>query len=346
MPKLSEPRVNVLTVMPAPDANAAFMSLGPDQILDAVESTGRVADGSLLALASYENRVYRVGLVDEAPVVVKFYRPGRWSDEQILEEHDFCLRLVEAELPVIAPLRTAGDETLIHHGPYRMAFYALRPGRPPAFDNADHREMLGRFAARLHNVGALGRFTARPILSPQSHGHASLAYLTSADVIPAELRAPYESVAVHALERVEALFEACAPLHTLRIHGDLHAGNILWTDDGPLVMDFDDCGTGPAIADLWMFLSGDEDYRQACLEDLVTGYEQFRDFPYEQLPLVESLRTLRVMHHSAWLARRWSDPAFPRAFPWFDSPRYWQDQILTLREQISAMEEAPLRRAL
>ena len=332
--------------MPAADEKSAFTDLGPAQILDAVEMTGRQCDGHLQALASYENRVYQVGIEDDSKVVAKFYRPGRWSDQQIIEEHEFCLLLHEHELPVIVPLRDESGATLIRCGPYRMAFYALRPGRAPSFDDPEHRRLLGRFAARMHNVAATGAFVYRPQLSTDRHGWQSIDVLCNGNYVPDDVRPAWESVAEHAMERAEDLCAEVGDCPLLRLHGDLHAGNILWTADGPLVLDFDDCMSGPAIQDLWMFLSGDGDYRQQCLEDIVEGYEQFRPFPHAELPLVEALRTLRLLHHSAWLAQRWSDPAFPRAFPWFATTRYWQDQVLTLREQIAAMEEPPLQAAM
>lgn len=328
--------------MTSADARAAFMNLGPDAILRAVEHTGWRCDGRLQALASYENRVYQVGIEERAPVVVKFYRPGRWDDEQILEEHRFCAELKEVDLPVIVPLEHGDQGTLIAQGPYRLSLYEQTIGRPPSFDDPEHRKLLGRFAARLHNVSVLDDFDARPHLGPDEFGHDALHALFGSGHVPEPLEEALNAVAVHAMERVESLFALCAPLRELRLHGDLHAGNILWTGDGPVVMDFDDCATGPAIADLWMFLSGDRPYQEQCLADLIEGYEQFRAFPYEQLPLVEALRTLRMVHHAAWLARRWEDPAFPRAFGWFATEQYWQELILTLKEQISVMDEAPL----
>lgn len=329
--------------LPDTNAAAAFMNLGPDAILGAVENAGWRCDGRLQALPSYENRVYQVGLEDMSNLVVKFYRPGRWDDEQILEEHRFCAQLREVDLPVVVPLDTTPGGTLIHDGPYRLSVYLQTVGRPPSFDDPEHRRLLGRFAARMHNVSVLESFATRPTLDPESYGHDSIIALFDSGRVPKVLEEAFDAVASHAMARVESLFEACAPLSQTRIHGDLHAGNILWTDDGPVVMDFDDCATGPPLADLWMFLSGDRDYQEVCLSDLVQGYEQFRPFPFQQLPLVEALRTLRIVHHGAWLARRWQDPAFPRAFGWFDTQQYWQDLILTLKEQISVMDESPLR---
>ncbi|MFK8016056.1 MAG: serine/threonine protein kinase [Gammaproteobacteria bacterium] len=328
--------------MTAPAAQA-FMRLDPDAILHAVENSGWRCDGRLQALASYENRVYQVGIEGREPLVVKFYRPGRWDDAQILEEHTFCEELRDAELPVIVPLRHADHGTLIHDGPYRLSLYEQTVGRPPSFDDPGHRELLGRFAARLHNRSVLDHFDARPELTPDLYGHDALQALFDSGHVPRELEEALDAAASHAMQGVEDLFDRCAPLSTLRLHGDLHAGNILWTRDGPVVMDFDDCATGPALADLWMFLSGDRDYQEQCLADLIEGYEQFRTFPFEQIPLVEALRTLRIVHHAAWIARRWHDPAFPKAFGFFATAQYWQELILTLKEQIGVMQEAPLR---
>jgi Ser/Thr protein kinase RdoA (MazF antagonist) len=325
------------------DAARAYADLNPDAIIGAVEKSGHRCDGRLQALNSYENRVYQIGRVDAAPLVVKFYRPGRWRTEQILEEHRFCAALRDADLPVIVPLTDAHGDTVIADGPYRLSLYTQTIGRPPAFDNAEHRKLLGRFAARLHNVAVLDHFDDRPVLDVESFGHASMEDLFASGHVPDALAEAFDAAGAHAVHRAEQLFEQCAPLFVHRLHGDLHAGNILWTDDGPVVMDFDDCCTGPALADLWMFLSGERDYQEQCLADLVEGYEQFRAFPYAQLPLVEALRTLRIVHHAAWIARRWNDPAFPRAFGFFATERYWQDLILTLKEQLSVMHDDPLR---
>ncbi len=347
MPQATEQRVNVLTVGTnryngnTVDESSAFMALGPDTILDAVERTGHRCDGRLQALASYENRVYQVGRTEGPPLVVKFYRPNRWSTDQILEEHDFCAELKELDLPVIVPLPDTHGDTVICDGPYRLSLYHQTVGRPPSFDDPEHRKLLGRFAARMHNVAVLGRFDDRPQLTVEAFGHQSMLTLVHSGHVPDTLLEAFDAAGAHAMHDVEALFER-AEFASIRLHGDLHAGNILWTDDGPVVMDFDDCASGPALADLWMFLSGDREYQQTCLADIVEGYEQFRAFPVEQLPLVEALRTLRVVHHAAWIARRWADPAFPRAFGFFGTERYWQDLILALKEQISAMQSPPL----
>lgn len=323
------------------DESSAFVALGPDAILDAVERAGHTCDGRLQALASYENRVYQLGRPDAGPLVVKFYRPNRWSTDQILEEHDFLDELRGLDLPVVVPLADAHGDTVIHDGPYRLSLYEQTIGRPPSFDDPEHRKLLGRFAARMHNVSVLGRFEDRPVLDVDNYGHDSMLTLVRSGHVPDTLIEAFDAAGAHAMDSAEQLFDQCAPV-SIRLHGDLHAGNILWTEEGPVVLDFDDCATGPALADLWMFLSGDRDYQEACLADIVEGYEQFRAFPIEQLGLVEPLRTLRLVHHAAWIATRWTDPAFPRAFGFFASERYWQDLILSLKEQISAMQSPPL----
>ena len=326
---------------PEPLLNAhPFSSLNPDLVLDAVESTGLPCDGRLLALNSYENRVYQVGIEEAEPVVVKFYRPARWSREQILEEHSFLQELAEAELPVVAPLVTNGL-TLHNCEPVLFAVFPRKGGRLPDLD-LDTLQSVGRTLGQLHSIGARSRFQHRPRLTVAGHGVASRRFLLDNDFIPDELRPAYETLTRDLLARIAQVWRMCDNGPLLRLHGDCHAGNILWRE-GPLLVDFDDCLTGPAIQDLWMLLSGERDQRQAQLAELIDGYEMFYDFNPAELQLVEALRTLRLMHYSAWLARRWDDPAFPRAFPWFNTPRYWSEQILALREQLAALDEPPLR---
>jgi len=321
--------------------NEAYNALGPDAVLDAVEGLGFFCDGRLLALNSYENRVYQVGIEDAEPVVVKFYRPGRWSDEAILEEHELGRELVEAEIAVVAPLSIAG-RTLHHWGPHRLAVYPRRGGRTPELDDPAHLEQLGRFLGRLHNIGAIRPFLHRPTLTIEHFGEDSRQFLLTHGFIPEALVAAYASLTEHLIAAMRAKFDAVGPVQTLRLHGDFHLGNILWRDDAPQVVDLDDARTGPAVQDLWMLISGDRPERTLALSDLLEGYAQFRDFDPRELGLIESLRTLRLMHYAAWIARRWTDPAFPRAFPWFAEPRFWDEHILTLREQASALEEPAL----
>jgi Ser/Thr protein kinase RdoA (MazF antagonist) len=318
-----------------------FATLTPDRIMDCVESAGLRCDGRLSALNSFENRVYQVGVEDAPPVVVKFYRPGRWSDAAIGEEHAYCLELAAAEIPVVAPMALANGATLAHACGFRFALYPKRAGRAPELDDDETLEWLGRFIARIHVVGKRKPFAHRPSVDPRSYGEAPLAALLAGGFLPESLRAAYEAAARHALERVRARFAQAQGVKRLRLHADCHAGNILWSD-GPHFVDFDDCRTGPAIQDLWMLLSGDRAAMTRQLLTVVEGYRMFAQLDRTELLLIEPLRTLRLIHYAGWLAERWSDPAFPAAFPWFGTERYWQDQILALKEQIAAMDEAPL----
>jgi Ser/Thr protein kinase RdoA (MazF antagonist) len=318
-----------------------FASLGPDMVLDALDSVGLRADGRLLALNSYENRVYQVGMEEGPPLVVKFYRPERWSDAAILEEHAFVAELVEREVPVVPALDLNGS-TLQHFGGFAFAAFPRRGGRAPELDDPKTLEWIGRFIGRIHAVGGLAQFAHRPALTIDTFGREPRDYLLANDFVPPELRAAYSSVLDQALDGVARCYERAGQVGVLRLHGDCHAGNVLWTDDGPHFVDFDDARTGPAVQDLWMLLSGERGDMVRQLGDVLAGYEDFCDFDARQLYLVEALRTLRLVHYSAWLARRWDDPAFPAAFPWFNTQRYWQDRILELREQIALMDEPPL----
>jgi Ser/Thr protein kinase RdoA (MazF antagonist) len=319
-----------------------YAGLTPDVVLDAIESTGLRCDGRQLALNSYENRVYQVGVEDGAPVVAKFYRPGRWSDAQILEEHAFVRELAEREIPVVAPLAIAAS-TLHEFGGYRFAVYARRGGRAPELEDRRTLEWIGRFIGRIHSVGALRPFAARPALDIESFGLEPRDWLLAHGFVPPDLRDAWESVAALALDGVRRCYDRAGAVATLRLHGDCHAGNLLWTDDGPHFVDFDDSRTGPAVQDLWMLLPGERAAMAASLADVLAGYESFRELDRRELHLIEALRTLRLLHYSAWIARRWDDPAFPAAFSWFNTQRYWQDRILELREQVALMEEAPLQ---
>ena len=324
------------------DPAVPYAGLTPDTVLNALESVGLRADGRLLALNSYENRVYQVGMEEGPPVVAKFYRPARWSDAQILEEHGFVLELAERELPVVAPQTLAGGVTLHAFAGFRFAVYPRRGGRAPELDDPDTLEWMGRFIGRIHAAGATRTFAHRPALDIATFGDDSRAYLLAHGCVPADLIAAWSTVAAQALDGVRRGFERAGDVRSLRLHGDCHVGNVLWTDDGPHFVDFDDCRTGPAVQDLWMLLSGDRPDMTRQLLDVLAGYEDFFDFDPRELHLVEPLRTLRLLHYSAWLARRWDDPAFPAAFPWFNTQRYWEDRILELREQIAAMQEEVL----
>jgi Ser/Thr protein kinase RdoA (MazF antagonist) len=320
---------------------APYASLTPDRILDALDSVGIVGDGRLLGLNSYENRVYLVYCEGAAPVVVKFYRPGRWNDAQIVEEHAFVAELAEREIPAIAPLVLA-DRTLHYFADLRFAVYPKHGGRTPELDDPDTLEWLGRFIGRIHEVGKLAPFAHRPVLDIATFGDEPRAFLLAHEFVPPDLLDAYQSVSAMAIAGVRHCFERAGNVQTLRLHGDCHASNVLWTDDGPHFVDFDDARTGPVVQDLWMLLSGDRAAMTRQLSDVLAGYEDFAAFDRRELHLVEALRTLRLIHYAAWIARRWNDPAFPAAFPWFNTQRYWQDRILELREQIAAMEEPPL----
>jgi Ser/Thr protein kinase RdoA (MazF antagonist) len=318
-----------------------YAALTPDCALDALDSTGLKADGRLLALNSYENRVYQMGVEDAASVVVKFYRPGRWPDAAILEEHAFTAELAAREIPVVAPLVLNGASLHLHAG-FRFAVYPKQGGRPPEFDRPDTLTRMGRFLGRIHAVGAQVNFLHRPTLDLESFGFASRDFLRDGHWLPPDLLAAWGSVVEHALASVAYCYERAGHVRAIRLHGDCHAGNVLWTGEGPHFVDFDDSRMGPAVQDLWMLLSGERDEQQMQLNEILKGYEDFAELDPRELHLVEALRTLRLIHYAAWLARRWDDPAFPAAFPWFNTQQYWQARILELREQIALMDEPPL----
>jgi Ser/Thr protein kinase RdoA (MazF antagonist) len=322
------------------DSTLAYQELTPDDIIASVESLGYVCDGRLLALNSYENRVYRVGIEGAAPIVAKFYRPGRWSDAAILEEHEFALELAAAEIPVVAPLEHNG-RTLHFHGEFRFAVYPCRGGRAPELDDMEGLRQIGRLVARIHLAGARREFRHRGRIGLETYGEASRAFLLAAGFIPEDLRIAYEGVCEQAFAGVSDCWRR-AGARELRVHGDLHPGNVLVLGEQVWIVDLDDTLTGPAVQDLWMFLSGNRNEQTPQLERLLAGYTEFREFDAAELNLVEALRTLRIMHYAAWLARRWADPAFKRAFPWFNTRRYWDEHVLALREQVALMEEHPL----
>ncbi len=326
-----------------------YAALLPDRVLGAVESLGLPADGRLLALNSYENRVYRIGIEGRPAVVIKFYRPGRWSDQAILEEHAFSRQLAEAELPVVPPLALrparGGAETTLHSFEgFRFAVFPLRGGRWRELESVDDLRWMGRFIARIHAIGRLKPFRHRPRLTVEVMGDAAHAFLREGGFIPAELAPAFDAIVADCLGAVRAAFARAGDWRPIRLHGDCHLGNVLWDSEGPHFVDFDDCLTGPAIQDLWMLLSGGRDERQRQLDAILDGYEAFLEFDYREIGLVEALRSLRMLNYAAWLARRWDDPAFPMNFPWFNTQRYWEEQILALKEQLAAMSEPPLER--
>ena len=336
-----------------------FEALTPDVVMDALASVGLFGDGRLQALSSYENRVYQLHLEGGDIVVAKFYRPKRWSDAQIEEEHSFSAELMAAEIPVIGPLTLLGS-TLHHFGGFAFSVSPRRGGRAPELDNFEVLEWIGRFLARIHAVGAAQPFTSRPGLNLQSFGTESRDWLLGQQIIPLDVQSAWESMSAKALDAIASLdFFSTGkpsskaddrPIQSIRLHGDCHPGNILWTPvdapatsgPGPHFVDLDDARSGPAVQDLWMLISGDRQQRTRQLSALIDGYEQFREFDRRELKLIEALRTLRLIHYSAWLARRWADPTFPINFPWFGSSDYWRGQVQMLEEQIEALGEAPL----
>jgi Ser/Thr protein kinase RdoA (MazF antagonist) len=335
--------------------DASFAGLTPDFMLDALESAGLRCDGRVLQLNSYENRVLQVHLDDGRIAVAKFYRPQRWSDAQILEEHAFAKELAEAEVPVAAPwaleahsatLRLQGTPpTLALLDGQRFAVTGRQGGRAPELEDPDVLRWIGRLLARLHAVGARRAFAHRLSWASAAPGELARDWLIANDVLPPEIRPSWDDIAQRCLEAVARAFESLPDLRLTRLHGDCHPGNILWTPDhGPHFVDLDDAVNGPAVQDLWMLLAGDAETAQHQLGAVIEGYETVADFDRRELRLIEPLRTLRMIHHSAWLARRWGDPAFPLAFPWFGTPNYWNDQVVKLREQFEAMrtvDDAP-----
>ena len=322
-----------------------YAELTPDRVLDALDGVGIVGDGRLQALGSYENRVYLIGVEDAAPVVAKFYRPARWSNDAIREEHAFVADLAAREIPVVAPLALAGT-TLHTFGLFQFAVYPRCGGRAPELDRRETLEWMGRFLGRIHAVGAGSQFRHRPVLDIRTFGVEPRDFLLAHDFIPPDLVAAWRSIAAQALDGVQRCYDRAGDLEQLRLHGDCHAGNVLWIEHGdtrgPHFVDFDDARMGPAVQDLWMLLSGERAEMTLQLRHILAGYDDFFAFDPRELHVVEALRTLRLIHYSAWLAQRWDDPAFPVAFPWFNTQRYWQDRILELREQVALMDEPPL----
>ena len=336
-----------------------YAGLNPDTVLDALDAVGLRGDGRLIQLNSYENRVFQVFLEDGRVVVAKFYRPGRWSDAQILEEHAFGAELAAREIPVAVAWPLAIDAgsrhadtvmltaaTLAHcttpQGAYRFAVTQRLAGRAPELEAPGTLEWIGRFIGRMHAVGASARFKHRLTLDVQTFGTDNRDWLLAQDLIPPDALPAWRDVTQAALAAVQSAFDAGPAPRPLRLHGDCHLGNVLWAADGPHFVDLDDAVNGPAAQDLWMLLSGDRATMTRQLGAVLDGYEAFMDFDRRELRLIEPLRTLRMLHHSAWIARRWNDPAFPLAFPWFESPSYWAEQTTRLRQQIEAMAELPL----
>ena len=319
-----------------------FNGLTPEVVLDAAAAAGLDPDGRLFALNSYENRVYQLHGA-EGPLVLKFYRPARWSDAQISEEHEFTAELAATELPVAAPM-TLGGTTLIHYEGFRFACFPWLRGRAPELDAPEARQLLGRTLARVHQVGARRPFEVRPRIGIERLGWQARSQVLASELLPSALTERYSSVSGALLERVQAGFATAGNLAEIRLHGDCHLGNLLWNEHGPAFVDLDDCAMGPRVQDLWMMLSGPPPDQQRQWAEILEGYQQFADFDLRELTLIEPLRALRMLHHAAWVAHRWSDPAFPRAFPWIGEPRYWEGYLQDLLEQIEAIDDPPLLR--
>ena len=318
-----------------------YSDLSPDAVLKAAEQLGLDPDGRLFALNSYENRVYRLGRHEAEAVVLKFYRAGRWSDAQILEEHAFATELAAAEIPVVAPLELRGA-TLTHVAGFRVAAFPLRPGGTPELDPPGARELLGRTLGRIHALGARQRFQYRPVLAGDRLGAKARATVLASGYLPQPTQTRYAEVSARLLAAINDVWQQAQPIRAIRLHGDCHLGNILWRASGPIFVDLDDCMMGPAIQDLWMFLSGSADEQRWQWSGLLAGYEQFATFDFTELKLIEALRAARMLNHAAWIAERWTDPAFPRAFPWFAEPRFWEQHTSDLAEQCEAVDAPPL----
>ncbi len=314
-----------------------YAGLDPNTILGAIESVGLFCDGRLQAMNSYENRVYQVGIVNQAPLIAKFYRPHRWSDETILEEHQFAVELMEHELPVVAPWISADQKTLHYFKDFRFALFPCWGGRALELDQLDRLEWMGRFIGRLHAVGACHPFHHRPHLMAPSKENNPYEYLFEHQFIPHFLQDSYRLVIENALQKIKQRFDVLTKKQFIRIHGDLHAGNILWNAEKPHIIDLDDCLMGPAIQDIWMLLFGDNMQRCLQLEYILRGYRAFHDFNEQELSLIEALRMLRQLEYCSWLAKRWHDPAFQLNFPWFNTSEYWQQQLRDWQELVDLL---------
>lgn len=327
-----------------------YSKLDPDTIINAVESKGYLSDARVLTLNSYENRVYQVGIEYEQPVIAKFYRPGRWSNEQIIEEHDFSKELSLLEIPAIPPIYFADSDktdldkksSLFSYAGYRFSLYQRRGGRAPELTDPEHLYWLGKFLGRIHAVGKTKSFQYRPTLSIESFIVKPYEFILKNKFIPELFNESYQAIVADILKHVEKNYQQFPP-RLIRLHGDCHPGNILWTDKGPHFVDFDDSRNGPAIQDLWMLLSGERHEQQKQLLEILEGYEEFCEFDARELNLIESLRSMRIIHYAGWLAKRWDDPAFPKAFPWFNTESFWGEHILQLKEQLAILQEPPLQ---
>ena len=319
-----------------------FEQLTPDFILNALDELGYMTDSRLFPLNSYENRVYQIGIHDSSPIIGKFYRPNRWNKKQILEEHQFCFELVEQELPIVAPLISESGESLFQHKGFYFALFPRKGGYGPELDNLDNLYLLGKLLGRIHAVGAVRPFSHRHVLNSNTFGYESSKFV-SENFIPAELKLSYDSLVKDLMNAIDETITNAGDIENIRVHGDCHSGNILWRDDNAHFVDLDDAMMAPAIQDIWMLLSGNRDRQSAQLSEIIDGYNEFFDFHPKELKLIDALRTLRIINYTAWIARRWNDPAFPMAFPWFNTIRFWSEHILELREQFAALGEPNLK---
>jgi Ser/Thr protein kinase RdoA (MazF antagonist) len=316
-----------------------YANLDPHLILNAIESIGFRVSGGLFSLNSYENRVYQIGIEDAEPVIDKFYRPGRWSDAAILEEHQFSLELNQHEIAVVAPLITDG-KTLHHYQEFRFSLFPRKGGRNLELDNLDHLEWMGRFIGRLHAVGSCNTFRHRPRLDVETNGSQPHQFLLENNFYPESLKTAFCICTESLLKKTQLRFDQAGAIKNIRLHGDCHVGNILWSNTGPQIVDLDDCVTGPAVQDIWMLISGNHpDQVNLQMDRILKGYTEFYDFDYRELRLIEALRTLRMIAYSGWLAKRWEDPAFPLTFPWFNTLSYWKVHLDDLREQEMLLDE-------
>lgn len=330
-----------------PAAPHAYAALTPDLVMDAVESCGYLCDGRNLALNSYENRVYQVGIEDATPIIAKFYRPGRWSRDTILEDHAFCFSLQEHDIPVVAPLRrgspnSANPASLHHFHGFDFALFPRVGGHAPELEQEDVLYRIGQLLGRMHQACSDGKFKHRNDISVERMAVESQRFLLDQNFIPDSLRTAYQTLSDDLIKRMQVIWKA-HPFQFRKLHGDFHLGNLLCRGEELHVVDLDDCCNGPAIQDFWLMLSGERMQQTQQMSELIEGYEMFCEFDLRELNLIETLRTLRIMHYSAWLARRWQDPAFPKHFPWFNTERYWSEHILELREQLAMLNEPVLK---
>ncbi|MDA8561703.1 serine/threonine protein kinase [Gammaproteobacteria bacterium] len=318
-----------------------FQNLDPNTILSAVETLGYACSGSLIGLNSYENRVYQIGIEGSNPLIAKFYRPNRWDNKAILEEHELSLELTDHEIPVIPPIISQNNKTLHEYNGYRFVVFPRKGGRALDQGNIDQLAWMGRFIGRLHAVSSCKQYFHRSTLNTETHGYNTYRFLVKNNFIPHYLVTQYSSVVEEILSITDELFKNITNLKLIRLHGDCHLGNILWNVTGPHIVDLDDSEMGPAIQDIWMLLSGNHDQIRSQLDIILENYCKFYEFDIRELKLIEAMRALRMIQYSAWLANRWEDPAFPISFPWFNTPHYWEEQLLNLREQVVLLTNSP-----